>query len=278
MSLSFEQQSDEDIPVARIYSREENKIVYLNRNKSNINLYNIPFTEESSKLIIGKTLNELIHALTELPPDLTEIKISPTEFISILPSPQPENIYLTGKKGWGKSLTASLYAKEYRNIFPDRKVYLFTRRPDDIAYNGVEIDEEIIVNEDVMNSGLTYEKLDNSLAIFDDLDNLTNESVYSWVHGLINESLSCGRKDNIHVIYISHLTTDYKRTRVVLNEADKVIFYNGGPKYQNREFLKRYEGLDTDQVSLLLSLDGWVCVSRSIPMYVIHQHGIFMLK
>ena len=280
MSLSFVKTSDSAI--ARIISPHSNKLVYLNSNKCENNLLDIKFNENTSRSIIGKSIRELTEELlnSRVPNSsegLCEIKVKTDEMVSIIPSDKPENLLITGGKGLGKSSLTARYAFEYKNKFPDRMIYLFTRMPDDIAYDGVEL-EEIVVNEDVKESGLVFENLHNSLVIFDDMDNVTNKSLFKWVHALMDESITCGRKENIHVIYISHMIMDYKRTRNILNEADKVIFFNGMGTYQISDFLKRYAGLDKDQIKRILGLEGWVCLCRSFPMHVIYSRGLFMLK
>lgn len=286
MSLSYNKVSEDDPAIARIISPENNQLVYLNvSEKCNDNLLEIKFDESSSRLIIGKTIKEIMYELShvninKLNPNsnnLCEIRIKPNEMVSIIPSDKPENLLITGGKGLGKSSLTARYAFEYKTKFPDRMIYLFTRMPDDIAYEGVEL-EEIVVNDDVKESGLVFENLHNSLVIFDDMDNVTNKPLFKWVHALMDESITCGRKEHIHVIYISHMLMDYKRTRNILNEADKVIFFNGMGTYQISDFLKRYAGLDKEKINNILSLEGWVCLARSFPRHVIYRDGLFMLK
>jgi hypothetical protein len=283
MSLSYERVSENDPPVARIISPHFNKVVYLNTNeKCTDNLLDSKLDEATSQIVVGKSIRELMYELSRVNINVDHTKICeintlPNELISIIPSDKPENLLITGGKGLGKSSLTARYAFEYKNKFPERMIYLFTRMPDDIAYDGVEL-EEIVVNDDVKESGLVFEDMHNSLVIFDDMDNVTNKPLFKWVHALMDESITCGRKENIHVIYISHMIMDYKRTRNILNEADKVIFFNGMGTYQITDFLKRYAGLDKDQIKRILALEGWVCLSRSFPMYIIYSKGLFMLK
>jgi hypothetical protein len=281
MSLSFVKTSESDSAIARIISPHSNKLVYLNSNKCENNLLDIKFNENTSRSIIGKSIREITEELlnSRVPNSsegLCEIKVKTDEMVSIIPSDKPENLLITGGKGLGKSSLTARYAFEYKNKFPDRMIYLFTRMPDDIAYNGVEL-EEIVVNDDVKESGLVFEDLHNSLVIFDDMDNVTNKALFKWVHALMDESITCGRKENIHVIYISHMLMDYKRTRNILNEADKVVFFNGMGTYQISDFLKRYAGLDRDKIKSILLLEGWVCLCRSFPRHIIYQKGILMI-
>src|SRR5579863_9362468 len=163
MSLSLQRKSEEDIEIAHIISREGIKTVYLSEVKSVTPEYREDIRIDSSiaNLFIGKTIEEVNESFKKLRFNLDkncDIFVGRNEIVSIIPSPKPELVYITGQKGWGKSSLAARYAQEYHNKFPDNMIYLFTRMADDIAYNGVQC-EEIVVNEEVLESGLVFENL-----------------------------------------------------------------------------------------------------------------------
>ena len=72
---------------------------------------------------------------------------------------------------------------------------------------------------------------------------------------------------------------DYKQTRNQLNESNKVVFFNSGVNYHIVRYLKTYVGLDPQTIKRITALRSrWTMISLSIPMYILHEHGLFMIK
>ena len=71
---------------------------------------------------------------------------------------------------------------------------------------------------------------------------------------------------------------DYKATRNLLNESNKVIFFNSGSNYHITRYLKTYCGLDPQTIKKITALKSrWTMISQSIPSYILHEHGLFMI-
>jgi len=205
-----------------------------------------------------------------------ELKLDAGQFV-IMPTERTERVYIAGKSGVGKSTLASMYIREYTEMFPDRKVILISTHTEEKAYEmfniiQIPLDDSFIANPPELND------LKDALVIFDDTDNLTSKKLSDAVKSVNNNLIANGRKYNIHVITMSHQLMDYSRTRHLLNEANRVIFFLGGSAYHNKRYLSVYAGLDKSQINRILALKSrWVCLGLTIPNYFISQHEVGLI-
>lgn len=199
------------------------------------------------------------------------LKIDSGKFI-IMPTKITERVYISGKSGVGKSSLASMYINEYSNMFPKRQVYLISVHSGESAYQYHDINQ-IPLNEEFVENTPTLEELSNSLVIFDDADNLSDNKLVKAVKALNDNLISNGRKYNIHVISMSHQLMDYSKTRHLLNEANRVVLFLAGSKYHTQRYLKVYAGFDKDQIKKIMGLKSrWVCLGLTIPNYYVSEH------
>src|SRR5205814_305111 len=96
--------------------------------------------------------------------------------------------------------------------------------------------------------------LKNSLVIFDDCDHIQDKGVYNRLRELNNDLLTAGRKYNIHMITLQHQLMDYKATRLLLTEANKVVFFNSTNNYHITRYLKVYAGMDPNAIKKITKL------------------------
>jgi hypothetical protein len=292
MSLTYESNGTD--PIARIINCDDQSelFVYIDENEGpeldevKEEYLDMELDQDMIDMILesfqkGMTIRGLIDLFSSeesLPQiGMKSIETGPNEQVSILPASSSERVFIAGPSGCGKSTIASQYAIEYKKLYPDSMIHLFARQEDDPAFDGIEL-EEILVDESILERTITLDDLENSLVIFDDMDNLQDKKLLTYIHKLVNDVMSNGRKKNIYIIYISHLLMNYGQTRVVLNEANKVVFYNGVGSRQNKNFLKTYAGMEKNEVDFLTDLASrWVCLVRKFPRYVIHEKGIFLL-
>lgn len=217
-----------------------------------------------------------------------ELNLEDEGQIQILPpAPTSENpterIYIAGKSGSGKSYLACFYMLEYLRMptpagSPPRKVILFSRHEEEKTYQHIP---HIAVKLD---KGFTEEALDvkllaNSLCVFDDTDNIQDKAISVAIRRLNDDLISNGRKYGISVLTLAHQLMNYSHTRNILNEANRVIFFNSGSNYHIQRYLKIYAGLSKEQIKKIMDIKSrWTCISHSIPAYVLHQTGAFVLK
>lgn len=196
---------------------------------------------------------------------------------NILPSKNTERIFIAGASGSGKSTISSMYIHEYKIMFPKRKVYLFSTHDGEKAYQVHDI-IQIKLDLKFVSKPPSLNDLKDSLCIFDDADNLQDKKVQNAINSLNSDLISNGRKYNIHVLSLAHQLMDYSRTRLLLIEANRVIFFLNSGKYHTQRYLKVYAGLDQKQIRTILSLRSrWVCLSSGIPNYYISQYEIGLL-
>jgi hypothetical protein len=137
---------------------------------------------------------------------------------------------------------------------------------------------QIPLDDSFVASPPELDDLKDALVIFDDTDNLTSKKLSDAVKAVNNNLIANGRKYNIHVITMSHQLMDYSRTRHLLNEANRVVFFLGGSAYHNKRYLSVYAGLDKSQIHKILSLKSrWVCLGLTIPNYFISMHEIGLI-
>jgi len=204
-------------------------------------------------------------------------------YLQILPrmeKNQVENLYIGAPSGAGKSTFTKNYAQQYRKIHPDNPIFIFTRATDpdpafkDLKCKYIKIDKKMIEKPI---DGL--KELYNSLCIFDDIDTFRDKDITKAVRSLRDDILQTGRKANISTISTSHQVLNYKTTREVLNESQCVVLFpKGGGFHAINSFLKEYCGLSKEQIQRIVKLPSrWVCIYKTYPMYVVYEHGVYLM-
>lgn len=205
-----------------------------------------------------------------------KFKIDSGQF-NILPSKLTERVFIAGASGSGKSTIASMYIHEYKIMFPKNNVYLLSTHDGEKAYDVHEI-KQIKLDSEFLENPPTLDDLTDSLVIFDDADNLQDKKIQKAVNALNSDLISNGRKYNIHVLSLAHQLMDYSRTRLLLIEANRVIFFLNSGKYHTQRYLRVYAGLDQKQIRQIIDLKSrWVCLSTGIPNYYISQYEVGLI-
>ena len=206
----------------------------------------------------------------------------------LIPLPQKignqiEHIYIAGPTGSGKTTWVGEYVKEYKRLFPEQPIWVFSRLNEDVIldkYNvkRIILDKGLIEGEPI-NASEFLEGNKGALVIFDDIDTIPDQKINKEVHRIRDDLLEVGRHDNVSVLSTGHQLMDYKRTRNLLNEASAVTFFpKSGSQYHITRFLKVYCGIPTEGIKKILALPSrWVTIYKTYPMYVLHQRGAFLL-
>lgn len=207
----------------------------------------------------------------------TDFKVPDGELI-VTPSVETERIYIAGKSGCGKSTMAARYMAEYLKMFPDRRIILFSRHTAEPAYEEIP-HQAIELNEELLEQPIELKEIENALVVFDDTDNLQDRRIKKALQLLNDDIISNGRKYNIHCLTLAHQLLNYKESRNLLNEANRVIFFNNGTTFHIKNYLTKYAGVDAQMVRKILGLKSrWTLVSLGYPMYILHEHGAFLLN
>ena len=195
-------------------------------------------------------------------------------------NPRKRDIYyIAGASGSGKSYMCGMLINNYNKLHPDRPVYLISKLESDETLDKYTFIERIGLQELVDNPFNINSMEEDCLFIFDDYDNAPKEQLQA-VQTLIDEIAITGRHKNISMIVISHYLTNYKSTRLVLNEAHYFVLYPQATSYhQLRYTLMNYVGMDKEEVTALKKLNSrWTLIHKQFPQFVISQHKAYLLN
>ena len=191
-----------------------------------------------------------------------------------------ERIYVAGPSDSGKSYWCKHYIEQWIKMFPKRKIFLFSDVEEDKELDSLPNMYRIIINKELVEKPLQSSDFpDGSLVLFDDIDSIQDKPVLKAVETLRDHLLRRGRHESLYIIVSNHLITDYKTTRVVLNEATSYVFFpRSGASHGIEYLLRRYCGLDTKQIYKVMHLNSrWVCVNKNAPMFITYSKGVYLL-
>lgn len=269
--------------------------------------------DEVAKALKKMTLRELFNTLEdssskplgEADGALSTIRTTGEEKIEFLPVPNvptgltdpktkkpvsaSERVLIGGPSGCGKSYITARYCRRYHKNFPENRIFTFVRQEDSSNYGNIDRFEMILDysrkdhQEDLdrlMSGDITLDEITNSLCVFDDCDNIQDKKLLAAIHKLMADVASNGRKRGITCVYITHTFKNYSQTRVISNEANKVVFF---PQYlegraQMEKFLKDPCGLKPRAIANFIEKvedSRWAMYPRS--NYVIAEKGLYLL-
>lgn len=226
---------------------------------------------------IGKQLYErVLHDTTAA----KDVVLDSGEF-ELLPNPDPkkrEVWYIAGASGSGKSYIAKGLGEYYQKLFPDRKVYLISKLSEDAGTLDKMRPKPLRINiESLVDDYPNLDEFKNCMVIFDDYDTFTGPSE-KVVHKLIDDLATMGRHTNTTMLCLSHYLTNYKKTRLLLNEATNFVIYPLATSFHALSYLlKTHVGMETNDIRDLRKNGRWTMVSRQYPAYMISSHHARML-
>lgn len=185
--------------------------------------------------------------------------------------------YIVGSCGAGKSYLAREIIENYKKMYPKNEVYVISSLQEDTTLDKlkylVRIDPNTFIDEKP-----NIDEFSNSLVLFDDYENFPKK-IYDLTVELINSIASTGRHASINMICIQHNFTNYKATRLLLNEMTHVVVYpSSASNHALKYLLGTYCGLDRKQLQeVKKSKSRWVCIYRHHPNMMITQNEIKFL-
>lgn len=190
-----------------------------------------------------------------------------------------EKLYVAGVSGSGKSTYTGRWLKEFKKIFKDDDLILFSSVAEDEALDKFE-PVRVDIDETLLTEPLSIHDLDNSCVIFDDTNTIRQKPFRVAVEGVMAEVIEIGRHYNTRCIVTSHILQNYKQTRQILNESTSCTFF---PKASGtvhiKNYLFNYAGLEKEQINRVLKLPSrWVTLYRTYPSYLVWERGICLLS
>lgn len=193
---------------------------------------------------------------------------------------QREVILVSGASGSGKSYYVSKYAEMYKDMFKDRKIFIFSRVKEDKALDKLGATRIMLDETFIEGEPMTADDFEKCLVIMDDVSTISNKKIKDAVELLMSDILETGRHRDIYMAITNHLLNNYGKTKLLLNESNAItVFPHGGTsKYAISYFLKNYVGASREQIRKILSLKSrWITVLKSYPQCILHSGGSFIL-
>lgn len=199
----------------------------------------------------------------------------------LLPSPDPkkrEVFYIAGASGSGKSYIAKGLGEYYQKLFPERSVYLISKLSEDAGtLDKMKPKAKRINIQSLVDDYPDLDEFKNSMVIFDDYDTFTGPAE-KVVHKLIDDLATMGRHTNTTMLCLSHYLTNYKKTRLLLNEATHIVIYPMATSYHALSYLlKTHIGMTKDDIRDVKKMGRWVCIYKHFPQYLISSQSARML-
>jgi len=198
----------------------------------------------------------------------------------LLPSCDPtkrEVWYIAGQSGSGKSFVAKQLAGYYHKLYPERGVYLISKLKEDATLDTLKFLKRIDI-QSFVDDYPDLEEFKDCLTIWDDYDTLVGP-MEKAVTKIIDDLAIMGRHTNSSMLCLSHYLTNYKKTRLLLNEATNIVVYPMSTSYHAlRHLLRNYVGVDEEDLKRQRKLGSrWLSYSKGFPQYMISQKSSELL-
>ena len=208
------------------------------------------------------------------------IELDDEGMFELLPSPDPkkrEVWYIAGQSGSGKSFIAKQLAAYYHKLFPERGCYLVSKLTKDDTLDALKFLKRINI-QSFIDDFPELDEFKDCLVIFDDYDTLTGDAE-KVVLKIIDDLAIMGRHTNTTMLCLSHFLTNYKKTRLLLNEATHIVVYPMSTSFHAlRYLLKNYVGVDEEDLKRHRKLGSrWLMYSKGFPQYMVSQKDAELL-
>ena len=186
-------------------------------------------------------------------------------------------VYITGRRGCGKSTYVSMYMKGFRQA-SDRRIFFISRLAED---DSIQLPSRSMRMNITEIEGTRVEDFQNSLMVFDDIHSASlTPKQQSFIQAFIIDALENSRHYQISLLVTSHLITNYSKTRAILNELSDLVVYPGYSNAKQIEYaLTTYLGLGKPEVARVMrNTDRWVMVHPiGDHKFVLSSHHLWSL-
>ena len=194
---------------------------------------------------------------------------------------KPFRMYVAGPSGSGKSYFVSQILEKINRVQPNRKIYIISDVNTDEAFDNIKniirlkIDEKMLFKKPIEPAVFA-----DGLVLFDDIDSIQNKKLSKLINILRDSILTRGRHENISCIVTNHLLTNYKDTRIILNECNSFTFFpKSGASAGIKRLLETYVGIDKANVDDIFKLKSRaVTVYTNYPLHIIYEKGVYILS
>ena len=195
---------------------------------------------------------------------------------------QVDRIYVTGETGCGKSSFIRSYIQKFIQQYPKAPVLLFSSKNEDGVLDDIKNVNRVVIDDDIYNNPYTLKEISGNgkpvLAVFDDIEDFANKKINNEVARLRDEILRNGRSYGIYSIFVHHNPTDYKATRNMIFEANKVvIFPKRSGKGTYNYLMEKKLLLSKEHMDMINTLkSSYVCINKQMPKSIISDKYIIL--
>ena len=149
--------------------------------------------------------------------------------------------FISGARGSGKSYFVSTYLKNYSQMYPENKIFVFSEGEHDKNLDNL-VDKWFVVREEPeqggeLPKGKSYYPKDGipyylfnkpCCIVFDDIDELEDSKEYkgySNIYSLAGKLIQNSRKNGITILQTAHFTTDQYKTKKILNGCSSFTWF-----------------------------------------------------
>lgn len=197
-------------------------------------------------------------------------------------------IYIAGPAGAGKSTWCRSYIEKFHELKPDYDIYIISSIPEDSVFTGLPFSIQQLLIDEIRSDIRAGEPLDylnienfrKSLIIFDDIE-YRERNISEILMELLYDCIQNGRDhtyndEDIYLLITSHKLTNYRKTRLILDEATGVVvFPNSQGKTSIIRYADRYLGLGKKQIVKMLNTPArWLYIAKSNPPHLIYNNCI----
>ena len=211
----------------------------------------------------------------------TSIVLPTDSSFHLIPSSDPkvrQVWYVTGQSGSGKSYIARGLAEMYKKMFPEREIYLISKLNEDETLDKMKIGKPKRINvQSLIDDPPDIKEFEDSMVIFDDYDSFPDKTGKA-VQQLIDDLAIQGRHTRTTILCLTHFTTNYKKTRLLLGETTNIVVYpQSTSSHALKYLLGTHFGMSKEDLAELKKLGRWVSIGKNYPSYLISEHTAKLL-
>lgn len=193
-----------------------------------------------------------------------------------IPNEKIRVLYIPGASGSGKSTYSAKYASCYKKLYPECKIFIFSRLLSDEPFDDLDC-IWITLNDDFIKEPLSIDDIEpNSMCIFDDMDQIEDLKLLDALLKFQQQVLELGRHTNIQCIITGHLflPLNAKLKRRIMNEMQCVTVFPQDCNFKQTHYaMSSYLNLSPQAINYILDSDSrWVTITNRAPKIIFTEH------
>jgi hypothetical protein len=188
---------------------------------------------------------------------------------------------IIGSEGSGKSYFVKNYLVHYRDMYPDNPIYVFSLLDTDETLDSVQKKTDFLrvkLDDSIYQQPFKIDDFKDSMVVFDDVDSITNNKLRKAVYDLLNNLIDIGRHFNVSILFTSHLPTNGKESRQILNSSHFITFFPYGLTRSTKYVLDNYYDIGDKELDEIKKLKSrWCVCTRHLPRMLLTEQSIKMI-